>query len=478
MRVRFAPSPTGSLHIGSARTALFNYLFARRHGGAFILRIEDTDVTRSEERHERSILADLAWLGLRWDEGPDVGGPVGPYRQSERAAAHAAAAAHLLANGAAYRCFCSIERLVALRAQQLAGGQMPKYDRLCEGIAPREAASRAAAGEPAALRLRVPDGEIVVDDLIRGRIIFSSDAIGDFILVRSSGAAGYNFAAAVDDRDMRITHVIRGDDHLTNTARQLLVLAALGAPVPQYAHHSLVLGTDGGKLSKRHGATSVGQFRELGYLPQAVTNYLALLSWSHGEDEVLSLERLERDFALEELSASPAVFDISKLDWLGHRHVMLLGEGEHRRLVAEWLPTSTSPQAARALAAAVKPSISHYAEVPGLVAPVLRPPDAESLRAAAATGVFDGVPLDEFLRLRAAALDWLTPQAAKELLAAYRAAAAQRGLGARRAQPPLRLLLTGREHGPELHFVLAAISGGDAEARVRRGLEAVRGAPA
>jgi glutamyl-tRNA synthetase len=478
VRVRFAPSPTGSLHIGSARTALFNYLFARRQGGVFVLRIEDTDTLRSEERHERSILTDLAWLGLHWDEGPDIGGPFGPYRQSQRAAAHTAAAARLLSSGAAYRCFCSEERLEALRAEQLARGQMPKYDRRCAAIDPAAAEARALAGEPAAPRLRVPEGEIVVDDIIRGRIVFSSDAIGDFILLRSNGLAGYNFAAAVDDRDMQMTHVIRGDDHLTNTARQLLVLAALGAPAPRYAHHSLVLGADGGKLSKRHGATSVGEFRDLGYLPQAVTNYLALLSWSHGEDEVLPLERLEREFALEELSGSPAVFDAAKLDWLGHRHVMLLDEEEHRRLVAERLPADTPPQAAAALAAALKPSITHYAEVPDLAAPVLRPPDPSDLRAAAAPGSFDEAPLDEFVRLRAVAAAWLTPRGAQELLAAYREAAARRGLGARRALPPLRLLLTGREHGPELHYVLAAISADDALARVCRGLEAVRGAPA
>ena len=471
VRVRFAPSPTGSLHIGSARTALFNYLFARRNGGAFALRIEDTDAVRSERHHEESILRDLAWLGLHWDEGPDTGGPFGPYRQSERAAGHGAAAADLLASGAAYYCFCSQERLEELRARQMAEGRPPRYDRRCEALPPAGSLARVRAGEPAALRLRVPDREIVVLDLIRGPVVFGPEALGDFILVRSGGGAGYNFAAAVDDRDMAITHVIRGDAHLTNTARQLLVLEALGAAPPQYAHHSLVLGPDGGKLSKRHGATAVGDYRALGYLPQAVDNYLALLSWSHGEQEVLTLQAMEREFDIEALSASPAVFDQPKLDWLGHQHVMLLDADEHQRLVAERLPDGTPPPAVAALAAAFKPSISYYGQVPDLTQQVLAPPTPEELRQVLAPGAFAGVPLDEFLRLRAAAPDWLPPAAAHDLLTVYRAAAAERGLGARRALPPLRLLLTGREHGPELHYVLAAIARDDALARVRRGLD-------
>ena len=271
MRVRFAPSPTGTLHIGSARTALFNFLHARHCGGSFIVRSEDTDVARSEARFEDAILADLRWLGLEWDEGPDCGGPFGPYRQSERRESYQQAAAGLLDNGHAYHCFCSDERLEELRAESLAAGRMPRYDRLCHGLSADEVASRIAAGEPAAMRLEVPEGEVVVDDLIRGPMTFHSDVLGDFIIVRSDGMASYNFAAAVDDAAMRITHVIRGDDHMTNTARQLLVLRALGTPdeqLPRYAHHSLILGAEGGKLSKRQGATAVGDYRELGYLPR------------------------------------------------------------------------------------------------------------------------------------------------------------------------------------------------------------------
>jgi glutamyl-tRNA synthetase len=465
VRVRFAPSPTGGLHIGSARTALYNYLCARHGRGDFLIRIEDTDIVRSELRHEQSILADLRWLGLHWDEGPDIGGPSGPYRQSERTAHYRDVAGQLLEKGDAYPCFCTQERLEQSRAEQLRQGGTPRYDGRCALLTQEEAAARRRAGEPAALRLRVPSQQWLVDDLIRGPVEFGPQAFGDFIIVRSNGTAGYNFAAAVDDRDMAITHVIRGDDHLTNTARQLAVFAALKAPAPRYAHHSLVLGPDGGKLSKRHGATTIGDFRELGYLPVAIANYLALLSWSHGEDEVLDLERLERDFEIERLSASPAVFDQAKLDWLDHQHIMRLDDAGHERLVAERLPAGTPRQAVMAIARALRPSISRYGEVAAAAAPILAPalPDVPDERVAAALP-----QLTEFARLRAAAADWLAGDAAQQLLAAYRAWAKEAGVKVKDALMPLRLALTGCEHGPELAYVLAAVERTDALARLVR----------
>ena len=374
MRVRFAPSPTGTLHIGSARTALYNFLFARHNGGSFVLRIDDTDAARSDAALEASIMADLRWLGLEWDEGPDVGGPSGPYRQSERLERHRAAAEELLASGQAYHCFCPEERLEQLRREALASGHTPRYDRRCLALPADEVRRRLDAGEPAAVRFKVPAGEVVVDDLIRGAVVIGADALSDPIIVRSDGVAGYNFATVVDDRDMGITHVIRGDDHLTNTARQQLLFEALGGPVPRWAHHSMVLGPDGGKLSKRHGATAVGDYRELGYLPEAIVNYLALLGWSHGEDEVLDLDRLVREFELERLSPSPAVFDLPKLDWLDHERIMALAPEEHERRFAERLPAGTPPQAAAALAAAFQPSLVRYGDAPAAAAEVLAPP--------------------------------------------------------------------------------------------------------
>ena len=454
--MRFAPSPTGTLHIGSARTALFNWLYARHGRGSFVLRVDDTDLARSEDRHESTILADLRWLGLNWDEGPDVGGPFAPYRQSERLESYRHAAGKLIAAGSAYLCFCPEQRLEELRAAALAEGRPPRYDRRCLGLSAHTVQQRLAGGERAAVRFAVPPGEIVIDDVLRGPVVVSSDAIGDFIMVRSDGVAGYNFASVIDDRDMGITHVIRGDDHLTNTARQLLLFAALGAAAPRFAHHSLVLGPDGGKLSKRHGATSVGEFRDLGYLPEAIVNYLALLSWSHAEDEVLTMERLIAEFELDRLSLSAPIFDQAKLDWLAHEHVMALAPEAHERLFAERLPAGTPPQAAAALAAAFQPSLVAYGQAAALAAAVLERPslplesDAQVIAANAELGAFRG--------LRAAADLWLSPEGARDLLAAYRAWGKERGAGARQLLMPLRIALTGVEHGPDLHLVIAALA--------------------
>jgi nondiscriminating glutamyl-tRNA synthetase len=453
--VRFAPSPTGTLHIGSARTALYNYLFARHNDGVFVLRVDDTDASRSDAALEAGIMADLRWLGLAWDEGPDVGGPFGPYRQSERLEQHRSAAGKLLATGRAYHCFCPEERLEQLRREALAAGRTPRYDRRCLSLAEGEVRRRLDAGEPAAVRFKVPAGEVVVDDLIRGTVVIGADALSDPIIVRSDGVAGYNFATVVDDHDMRITHVIRGDDHLTNTARQQLLLEALGGPVPHWAHHSMVLGPDGGKLSKRHGATAVGDFRELGYLPEAIVNYLALLGWSHGEDEVLELDRLVGEFDLGRLSPSPAVFDLAKLDWLDHERIMTLAPEEHERRFAERLPTGTPPQAAAALAAAYQPSLVRYGDAAAATGEVLSPPPLLPELAAVARAARP--QLARVRELRAEAPEWLTPAGARDLLAAYRAWGKERRIGARDLLMPLRIALTSAEHGPELPFVLAAL---------------------
>jgi len=458
VRVRFAPSPTGTLHIGSARTALYNYLFARHAGGRLILRIDDTDAARSDAALESAIIADLHWLGLDWDEGPDIGGSAGPYRQQERLERYRVGAGELLDAGRAYRCFCPEERLEELRREALTAGRTPRYDRRCLGLEPKEVRRRLAAGEPAAVRFRVPAGEVVIDDLIRGSVTIGGDALSDPIIVRSDGVAGYNFATVVDDLAMGITHVIRGDDHLTNTARQQLLFEALGGPVPRFAHHSMVLGPDGGKLSKRHGAAAVGDYRELGYLPQAIVNYLALLGWSHGEDEVLGMDRLVAEFRLERLSSSPAVFDLPKLDWLDHEHIMALAPEAHERLFAARLPVGTPPPAAAALAAAFQPSLVRYGEAAALAAAVLDPPAVPAeLRTALALAVG---ALAHVRALRADAPEWLTPAGARDLLAAYRAWGKEHGVGARDLLMPLRIALTAAEHGPELPFVLAALTRG------------------
>ncbi len=323
VRVRFAPSPTGYVHVGNARTALFNWLFARRHGGAFVLRIEDTDVERSEERYEQQLLDDLKWLGLDWDEGPDKGGPFGPYRQSERTAFYEKHSTQLIDQGHAYFCFCSPEQLEAERQQALKAGLQPKYSGRCRARPREEAKCKVEEGEPAAVRLKITGETFVWNDLVHGLVSFASDVIGDFILVRSDGHPAYNYAVVVDDHLMRITHVIRGDDHISNTPRQLAVYQAFGWEPPAFAHLSTILGPDRTRLSKRHGATSVQNFREQGILPEALRNYLLLLGWSaqDGKTEILSTQDMIAQFSLDRINKSPAVFDSDKLDWMNRLYL-------------------------------------------------------------------------------------------------------------------------------------------------------------
>ncbi|KAJ8606028.1 hypothetical protein CTAYLR_010787 [Chrysophaeum taylorii] len=324
VRMRFAPSPTGSLHVGGARTALYNWLAARKAGGQFLIRIEDTDLARSTRESEESMLADLEWLGLDWDEGPRVSGPAERYRQSERSDLYVTAAKALVSSGRAYPCFCSEEELEAKRRAAQAAGQQVAYDGTWRDADPEEVRRRIEAGEPHTIRFRAPVGAVVaIDDLIRGRVEWDVQAtIGDFILLRSSGVPVYNFCVAVDDALMGISTVVRAEEHLTNTVRQLLVLEALGFEPPGYAHASLILGSDRSKLSKRHGATSCGQFRERGYLPDAMINYLALLGWNDGTDqEVYTRDELVEAFDLSRVVPSPAMFDDQKLRWLNGQHL-------------------------------------------------------------------------------------------------------------------------------------------------------------
>jgi glutamyl-tRNA synthetase len=319
VRVRFAPSPTGHLHIGGARTAIYNWAFARHHGGTFVLRIEDTDPERSTEENTQAILRAMEWLGLDYDEGPVVGGAYGPYFQTQRFASYADALGRLKAAGAAYPCFCSAADLEVKRETGRASGGFAGYDRTCRSIAADVASARIAAGELHVWRLLVPESrtDITFQDAVRGDVTFPADAVDDFVLVRSDGTATYNFAVTIDDATMAITHVIRGDDHLSNTPKQILIYEALGEPVPVFAHLSMILGADGKRLSKRHGATSVEAYRDLGYLPEAVMNYLALLGWSlDGETTIFSRETLMESFSLDRVSRNPAIFDEEKLAWL------------------------------------------------------------------------------------------------------------------------------------------------------------------
>lgn len=318
VRTRFAPSPTGYLHVGGARTALFNWLFARHHGGAFVLRIEDTDAQRSTEASVDVILEAMRWLGLDWDEGPQVGGPHGPYRQTERLEIYREHARRLQEAGRAYLCYCTPEELNERRQAMLKRGETVKYDRKCLHLSEAERRAYEAEGRVPVLRFLAEDeGETVVDDLIRGTVRFDNQVLDDLVLIKSDGNPTYNFAVVVDDALMRITHVIRGEDHLSNTPKQIQLYRAMGFDLPRFAHVPMILGPDRQRLSKRHGATSVEQYRDAGYLPDAMVNYLALLGWSLDDrHELFTREELIKHFSLERISKNPAIFDIKKVDWM------------------------------------------------------------------------------------------------------------------------------------------------------------------
>ena len=341
VRVRFAPSPTGKLHLGGARTAIFNWAYARSMGGTFVLRIEDTDPERSTDENIGIIVRALRWLGLDWDEGPEVGGPYGPYRQTERFDTYAAALERLKERGAVYPCFCTKEELDAKRAAaEQAEGAYGGYDRTCRNLDPAEASARIAAGEPHVWRLKVPDnhGPIAFDDAVYGHTEFPADAMDDMIVVRSDGTPTYNFAVVCDDANMKITHVIRGDDHLSNTPRQILIYKALGLPTPTFAHLSMILGPDGKKLSKRHGATSVEEYRDRGYLPDAFVNYLALLGWAlDGETTIIPRDVLASRFSLDRITKKDAVFDEKKLDWINGVYIREMGADAWVTAAEPWL---------------------------------------------------------------------------------------------------------------------------------------------
>ena len=446
VRVRFAPSPTGSLHVGGARTALYNFLFARRHGGVHVLRIEDTDVERNRTELTDQILRSLEWLRIAWDEGP--------IHQSDRIDLYRARAGELLAAGKAYRCFCTPEELDADRKRAEAEKRAYQYSKKCRALDPGEAARRADGGEKFVIRLRVGPEPIVVDDLIRGRVEFPAGATDDFVLVRSGGHPLYHFTVCVDDVDMKITHVIRGDDHLANTPKHVALFSALGAPLPQFAHLGMIYGTDRKKLSKRHGAASVEEWRDAGIFPEALVNFLALLGWSPGDDrEIMTLSEMIRDFSLDRVHASPSVFDPEKLLWMNSKYLAAMSAAELiARLASE--PGGASPAPAEIAARAIelhrersrtlaelRSAVGDYAtdqseyEPAGLkknVGPETAALVAELSRRFAALPVFDKVALETSLR---------------EL-------ATEKGISAGKLIHPLRLAATGKSVGAPLFDVL------------------------
>ncbi|MFH1149270.1 MAG: glutamate--tRNA ligase [Actinomycetota bacterium] len=482
VRVRFAPSPTGKLHLGSARTALFNWLFARGRSGVLVLRLEDTDPERSSTEFERDIIDSLHWMGLDWDEGPDAGGEYGPYRQSERMDLYREHAERLMETGRAYRCFCTAEELDARRKAAIAEGRAWRYDRVCTGLGEADAAGRAAAGEPFALRFRVPEQVIIIDDMLRGAVEVDSHEIDDFIIMRSDGTAGFHLAVVVDDFTMGITHVIRGDDHLTNAARHVLLFEAFGAPTPRFLHHSLLMGKDGGKLSKRHGSTAVSDYREKGYLPRALTNYLALLSWAPGDDrELFSLGQLVDEFGIEGVSASKAIFDVDKLNWLNRQHMKALTDSELTDLVMPFLQREGRSELLglprdrlEVAVASVRNGMETLVDAVELMDIYARPAGDVSEKALAE--LRKSGELDEALKLCVEALRSESSddmQTAERIVERLRGEAKERGWGAKKVLWPFRLAVTGLTVGPDLVYLIMFWGPGGCADRIEASMPAL-----
>lgn len=471
VRVRFAPSPTGQLHIGNVRTALYNWLFARKTGGRFILRIEDTDVERSEGRYETQLLADLKWLGLDWDEGPDVGGPYPPYRQSDKMDVYRAYAERLIQKNKAYYCFCTAEELERERQQALAEQRQPIYSGKCRALDSAVVEQRRAAGEPAAIRLKIPEHPIRFHDIVRGEVEFSNEVVSDPIIMRSNGMPVYNYVVVIDDAEMRITHVIRGDDHISNTPKQVAVYEALGLPVPQFAHLSTILGPDRERLSKRHGATSVSHFREMGVLPEALMNYLALLGWapSGGDREIFPRDELIREFSLERVTPAPAIFDNEKLNWLNRQYIKNsppsriheMGTGFLRR--AGLLPPALNGNATgwtNKVIDLLAPYVDRMEQMPeraGIlfcfdpVKAVSNPENAEVLGGAKTRAVI------EAFAKRAAAEPFLEPARFKEIMNEVKAETGAKG---KDLFHPVRVALIGAHSGPDFDRLIPLIEEG------------------
>jgi len=457
---RFAPSPTGELHLGNARTALFSWLFARHHGGRFVLRIEDTDTERSKEVHTAALMEDLQWLGLQWDCGPGRAQPGEEYHQSRRGSVYARHSATLDARGLTYPCYCTPLELDLSRKAQLAAGRPPRYAGTCRELSPEARVRKSAQGISPTTRFRVPNGRRVeFNDMVHGAQSFATDDIGDFILRRADGSAAFFFSNAIDDAEMGITHVLRGEDHLTNTPRQLLVLEALELRAPTYGHLSLLVGADGSPLSKRHGATSVREFRERGYLPTALTNHLFRLGHSSSENGILQLDAMARAFTVKHLGRAPARFEESQLNvWQREvAHHMPLEESE-RWLAAE-TPPDIDAERRRAFIAAIRPN-------------VLLPADVARWREV----VFGAAPaLDEssLARVREAGPQFFRAAAdaaatGGKLDAIVNAVKAATGAKGQALWKPLRLALTGTPEGPELAPLLLAMPDSSIHQRLHR----------
>lgn len=459
VRVRFAPSPTGPFHIGGARSALFNWLLARKTGGKLILRIEDTDRERSTPESEENIKAALKWLGMDWDEGVDVGGPNGPYHQMERLDIYKKYTDQLLAEGKAYYCYCTDEELEEERQSLIKAGKMPRYMGKCRNLTAEQIAQFEAEGRKPTVRFRVPaDKQILVRDMVRGDVVFDSNNIGDFVIVKSDGIPTYNYAVVIDDALMHITHVIRAEEHLSNTPRQCLIYDALGFKQPTFGHISLILGKDHTKMSKRHGATSVDQYRQLGYLPAGINNFLALLGWApNSEQEIFSMEELIKEFSMDRVAKNPAVFDIDKLNWINQHYMRQLDaeaffEAAKPHMIAAGYMTGKEEGEKLAwlkrVVATAQEHVSYAAQIPACVEMYFNDEfdfeneEAESVLKVETVPTVINMLLEELPKV-----ENLDNAAVKALFKQIQKGTKLKG---KDVFMPIRVALTGNQHGPEL----------------------------
>ena len=467
IRCRFAPAPSGSIHVGNARSALFSWLSAKGRGGTFVLRVEDTDASRVTEEAFRGVLDDLRWLGLDWDEGPEVGGPHGPYRQSERSEIYREMTDRLLDDGAAYRCYCTSEELDERRKAAMARGEPPGYDGLCRTRPQRELDAFAAEGRPASIRFRMPERDWVVDDLVKGEVRFAAGELREFVRVRSDGTPVFLLAVAVDDMLMEITHVVRGDDLLASAPRNAAVIEALGGTPPVYAHLPQVLGPDGKPLSKRHGSTSVEAFREQGYLSEALVNYLSLLGWSKdAETTFLSRNELLAAFDLGRVSSNPAVFDTEKLTWMNTHYVQQLSDDELAARCVHFLTAAglgVEPAVLRQAMPLVKERMRTLAEAPDLLRFLFTDDIVMSDKAA---GLVATAP-QGYLKAAAEKLDALDTWDAPSISDALDRLATGAGLNRTRGWQPIRAAVTGSNVSPPLPESLALLGRERTASRIR-----------
>ena len=468
VRVRFAPSPTGYLHVGGARTALFNWLYARKTGGKFVLRIEDTDEARSTVESVNGMLRDLKWLGMDWDEGPEFGdgidpynqqkGEFGPYFQSQRLEIYQKIAHELMEKGIAYPCFCSDEELEAKRKKAEEEHRSVHYDGTCRNLSKEEAQRRINAGEPYTIRVRVPQKDYVLEDEVRGHVEWKAGTLGDFIILRSSGMPVYNFCVVVDDALMGITHVVRAEEHLTNTHRQLILYEALGKQPPKFSHASLILGPDKSKLSKRHGATSVGQYAEQGFLPEAMINFLALLGWNEGNDrEIYSVQDLIEHFDLTKISKSPGVFDKEKLVWMNGQHLRAMPVEQLVPLVKPILKKAMpddkrldDPEILNKLVGLIQIKMNLLTDAVEVTKTFLTASEPENEEAAAMISTEKSQELFKALISEFEKCEWVR----EGYNAAIKAAGKAAGVKGKDLFMPIRVKITGSMHGPELVGIL------------------------